>query len=271
MEIEFWGARGTAPVSSPETVRYGGATSCASMRKTEDEILIIDAGTGIRALGLSLIRDRKGPIRVHLLLTHFHLDHIMGFPFFSPLLVRDVELFIYAPVPVVETKYYLGGLMSGRYFPIPLTKMPAAKVFKQIHGDPLPVAGFQVSACPLRHPQGSVAYRIEDGLWKVVFATDTEHPEYGIDRQLRDFCREADFLVYDATYAPEEYAIGKKGWGHSHWRAGVALAHEAGAKRLVLSHHNPDHSDARIDALLVAAKDSFPMVDAARAGWKRTI
>lgn len=271
MDIEFWGVRGSAPVSSPDTDRYGGATACASLRKSENEVLIIDAGTGIRALGASLLHDRKGPLRVHLLLTHFHLDHIMGFPFFAPLLVKGVEIFIYAAAPVVETKYYLGELMSGRFFPIPLSKMPAAKVFKQLPNGPLSVAGFQVTACPLHHPQGSVAYRVEEGLWKIVFATDTEHPDFGVDHHLRDFCRGADFLVYDATFAPEEYAIGRKGWGHSHWRAGVELAKEAGVKRLLLSHFNPDHSDARIDTFLVAAREAFPMVDAARAGWKRKV
>ena len=271
MDIEFWGVRGTVPVSSPETVKYGGATLCASVRAAGGDILIIDAGTGLKPLGDRLVKERKGPIKLNLLLTHFHLDHIMGFPFFAPLWSQDTELIIYAPVPQGDSEAALAGLMGGRYFPLSLSATAAAKSYRAVGKGTFAVGGFRVSACPLHHPQGSVAYKIEDTVRKIVFATDTEHPELGVDIQLRDFCRGADLLVYDATFTPEEYAAGKKGWGHSTWQAGARLAKEAGVKKLLLSHLNPDHSDSRVDMSVSLAKWEFPSVEAVRAGWKRTI
>lgn len=271
MDIEFWGVRGTVPVSSPQTMKYGGATICASVRSAGGDIIIIDAGTGFKPLGDRLVRERKGPLKLHLLLTHFHLNHIMGFPFFAPLWEKDVELIIHAPAPTADTEGALAGLMGGRYFPLSLASTTAAKSFRTVPAGSFAIGDFRVSACQLHHPQGSVAYKIEEAVRKIVFATDTEHPELGIDQRLRDFCRGADLLIYDATFTPEEYAAGKKGWGHSTWQAGAKLAKEAGVKKLLLSHLNPDHSDARVDMIVGLAKWEFPSVEAVRSGWRRTL
>jgi phosphoribosyl 1,2-cyclic phosphodiesterase len=271
MEVEFWGVRGTAPVSSPDTVKYGGATACASVRSAGGDILVVDAGTGIRALGASLVGSRRGPLKVHLLLTHFHLDHVMGFPFFGPLLEHGAEVVVHAPAPAAESERILAGLMGGRFFPIGLDGTPAVKSFREAPKATFALGAFRVATCPLRHPQGAIAYRIEEGVRSVVFATDTEHPEMGVDIGLSNFCRGADLLVYDATFTPEEYEAGKKGWGHSTWKAGTKLAAEAGVKRLLLSHLNPDHADVRVDAIQAAARAVFPASEAVRAGWKRTI
>jgi ribonuclease BN (tRNA processing enzyme) len=271
MDIEFWGVRGTVPVSSPETAKYGGATMCAAVRSSSKDIVVVDAGTGIKPLGDSLVRSRKGPLKLHLLLTHFHLDHIVGFPFFAPLWSADTELVIYAPAPPAETEAALSVLMGGRFFPLDYAATAAAKSVRPVPNGTFAVGGLRISACPLHHPQGSVAYKIEESVRKVVFATDTEHPELGVDVRLRDFSRGADLLVCDATFTPEEYAAGRKGWGHSTWQAGARLAKEAGVKKLLLSHLNPDHNDSRVDMIVNLAKWEFPAVEAARAGWRRSL
>lgn len=272
MDLEFWGVRGTFPSPGKDKVRYGGHTPCASLRTADGGYFVVDAGTGIKDLGARIMAEAAGggggkPIAVTLLLTHFHLDHVMGFPFFGPLYSPRASLTIFAPAEPDETKRHLGGLMSGRYFPVELAATPSEKIFRKI--DPgLTAGGVRISSCPLVHPQGSVAYRLEVGGASVVWATDTEHPESGIDGRLAAFAAGASYLVYDAMYTPEEYASGKKGWGHSTWPAAVELAAAAGVDALVLSHFSPDHDDRQVDRILKLTKKRFPRTIAARQGMR---
>ncbi|MGZ7065420.1 MAG: MBL fold metallo-hydrolase [Candidatus Aminicenantales bacterium] len=271
MELEFWGVRGTMPSPGPDKVRYGGHTPCASLRTADGGALVIDAGTGIKDLGARIMSEASAAgsdsIKVFLLFTHFHLDHIMGLPFFAPLFSPGASITIYAPAEPEVTERYLGGLMAGPYFPMALGATPSTKLFKKIVPG-LTISGIHVSTCPLIHPQGSVAYKFEHGGERLVSATDTEHPEKGIDRRLAAFAEGAGHLIYDATFTPDEYAAGGKGWGHSTWLAGTELATAGGIGSLVLSHHSPDHSDDQVDGILESARERFPRTLAARQGLK---
>jgi len=267
MEVQFWGVRGTFPSPGKDKVKYGGHTPCASVRPRSGEIVIVDAGTGIKDLGDRIIAaGGKGPVRITLFLTHFHLDHVIGFPFFAPLFSPDCELTIYAPAEPPETERYLGGLLAGRYFPIEINDLQARKIFRKTPPEGVELGGMKISGLPLRHPQGCLGYRFVEGETSVVFATDTEHPGVGIDEDLAAFASGASLLVYDATYTPEEYQAGKRGWGHSTWLAGAELAGAAGPGKLLLSHLNPDHPDDFVDALEESARALFPRTSAARQG-----
>ena len=270
MEVTIWGARGTFPSPRKFTVRYGGHTCCLSLRTAAGEYVVVDSGTGIRDLGERIMAESKaagnGPVRIHLFLTHFHLDHVIGFPFFRPLYAPQATVFIRAPASPEETRKHLAGLMAGRYFPLGLDETPSTKVFLEFEPG-LAIGGVGISSCPLVHPQGSVAYRFERGGTSLVSATDTEHPDKGIDDRLAAFAAGATHLVYDAMFTPEEYAAGKKGWGHSTWLAGTELAAGARVGGLILSHYSPDHTDDLVDRLLAAARRNFPGTDAARQGW----
>lgn len=268
MEIEFWGVRGTAPAPGTAWARYGGHTTCSAVRVGLGEYIVIDAGTGIRELGDRIMAEGgDGDIHIDLLLTHFHLDHIMGFPEFAPLFSPRTSLVVHSPAGARETESALAGLMAYPYFPLGLGRTAARKEFRKFEPGPL-AGGIGVSACRLRHPQGSVAYRLDAGATSVVLATDTEHPEAGIDERLAAFAREADYLVCDAMYTPGEYEAGKKGWGHSTWLAGTALAAGAGAGHLVLAHFNPAHTDDAVDLILGEARGHFPATLAAAQGLK---
>ena len=267
MQLEFWGVRGTAPVSGRDMVRYGGHTPCAALRSSAGDFLIVDAGTGIKRLGEQLMADSgKAALKVDLLLTHFHLDHIIGLPFFAPLYAPQAVITFHSPAVPRETEKYLGGLQMGRYFPVAFKETASRKKFLKTDEAGFQVGTLRISHCPLNHPQGSVAYRVEEDGRSVVFATDTEPPEQGIDERLASFIRGATYLICDSMFTPREYRV-RQGWGHSSWLDGTKLARAGKVKNLVLSHFNPDHDDSQVAGMLRLARKEFRRTFAAREGW----
>ena len=266
MKMEFWGVRGSVPVSGKGFEKYGGHTLCTFFRSAAGRLLIIDAGTGIRRLGERLmVEGGSSKLRIDILLTHFHLDHIIGLPFFAPLYSHRTSVTFHSPFPAGETERYLSGLQSGRYFPIGFKETGARKSFRKMEESGTKIGPLKVTFCPLVHPQGSVAYRVEEGGGSVVTATDTEPPEDGFDGRLAAFIQDATFFIYDAMFTPKEYRK-RQGWGHSTWLEGTKLARTAGVKNLVLSHFNPDHNDRRVAELVRSARKVFPRTTGAREG-----
>ena len=267
MHLELFGVRGTCPVAPRRGTVFGGHTPCALIRAAAGEALIIDAGTGLRPLEDRLRRERPGsPGPFHFLFTHFHFDHVIGLPFFRSLYLKKADLRFYSALTPAMFRRRIGGFMTEPYFPVEFGTTPSQKKFQRIGARSARIGGAFVSACPLNHPQGSVAFRIEENGRSVVFATDTEHYAEGVDARLARFALGADVLIYDATFTPSEYAEGKQGWGHSTWAAGVELARAAGVGRLLLSHLNPDHSDADLRRIEVAARKVFAQTACAREG-----
>jgi ribonuclease BN (tRNA processing enzyme) len=267
MELEFWGVRGTTPVSGKSVVKYGGHTPCVSLRSAEGRLLIVDAGTGIKRLGERLIaQSGKAALEVNVLLTHFHLDHITGLPFFAPLYSPRAVITFYSPAAPKETEKWLGGIQMGRYFPVAFRETASQKKFLKADEGGFQVGKLRISCCPLIHPQGSIAYRFEEDGGSVVFATDTEPPEQGLDERLAGFIRGATFFICDATFTPEEYQV-RQGWGHGTWRDGVKLARAGRVKNLVLSHLNPDHDDMQVSQIVRLARKEFRRTFVAREGW----
>ncbi|MFQ6070475.1 MAG: MBL fold metallo-hydrolase [Candidatus Aminicenantales bacterium] len=265
MKLEFLGVRGSIPVSDTDKKRYGGHTTCLLVTASSGELIIIDSGTGIIKLGKRL-KEKRGKLSLYILFTHFHLDHIIGLPFFYPLYFSVTEISFYAHCSPRRIKKYLANLIGGRYFPIDFMTTPSKKVFSRVPVKPFQVGSVEISFCPLRHPQGSVGYRFEENGKRVVIATDTEHPENSPDEKLAAFARGADVLVYDAYFTPEEYEDGRKNWGHSTWLEGTKLAQEAGVSKLYLTHFNPGHSDELIDNIISLSREKFPETYAATEG-----
>ncbi|HHF51639.1 MAG TPA: MBL fold metallo-hydrolase [Candidatus Aminicenantes bacterium] len=267
MELTFWGVRGSVPVSGKKYVKYGGHTPCASLFSSDKDLIVIDAGTGIMRLGESLMKNRdKKYFHIHLVFTHFHIDHIMGLPFFPSLFSRETKVSFYSPLKPGETQKLLSTLMGGRFFPIPFGKTGAEKNFMEVPSGDFCIGNVRISHIPLNHPQGSFAYRFSEKGRSILFATDTEHPEEGIDEQLVSLAKKADVFIYDATFTPGEYKKGRKGWGHSTWKQGTRIAQKSGVGKLYLSHFNPSHSDKKIDNIIRNAREVFPETYGAREG-----
>lgn len=253
MRIQFWGVRGSIPVPGPETVFFGGNTSCVSVRLGQNWV-IFDAGTGIRNLGHAMLQDSVPQTHMSLFLSHVHWDHIQGFPFFAPAFRRANHLRIHG---LEQQEGTLGGILAGQMegpsFPVTLEMMGARIEFADLQeGAVVPlydgadgelVIG-SVANARLNHPNGVLAYRLEEAATghAMVYATDTEHYEGRLDDSLVELARGAEVLIYDGMYTPEEY-LSHKGWGHSTWLEGYKVAKAAGVKHLVVFHHDPVHDD----------------------------
>jgi phosphoribosyl 1,2-cyclic phosphodiesterase len=269
MLVRFWGVRGSTPTPQAENLRYGGNTSCVEVR-VGGRIYVFDCGTGFRNLGKHLSREfQSQPFEAHIFISHFHWDHIQGIPFFMPLYDRpDSHFFFHSSSRRRGLQAVIEQQMSEPYFPVNMSEMAAQRHYYTIDEGRMELDKCVVQATLLNHPQGCLGFRVEAEGKVLVYATDNEpgHPTF--DQNVRTLADSADLLIYDAQYLPEEYETSKRGWGHSHWREAVNIASHSRAKELVLFHHDPDHNDACLDAILEQARHHFPKVRVAAEGME---
>lgn len=253
MRIRLWGTRGSVASPGPDTVRYGGNTACVEVR-TESALLILDAGTGIRPLGISL-RDHHG--RIDLLLTHLHLDHVQGIGFFEPAFRSGAELHIWGPpAPNEGLRARLARYLSPPLFPVRLRELNPEVVLHELPNEPFRIGDAMITAAAIIHPGNTVGFRIEDATCSLAYLPDHEpalgashfplSPEWTSGHGL---ARGVDLLIHDAQYTPTEYDE-RVGWGHSSIEQTWAFAVQAGVKRLITFHHDPSHSDPELDAIV---------------------
>jgi phosphoribosyl 1,2-cyclic phosphodiesterase len=257
--VRFWGTRGSIPTPGPQTARYGGNTACVSLSGPDGRLVILDAGSGLRPLGHELMAHRNGAITADILLSHTHWDHIQGLPFFKPLSAPGNTFCIFgAAQEGVALEEILRRQMDPMVFPVPLRALAAAIQVKEITEGEVVLSGLTVRAFRLRHPGTTLGFRLapEAGGRDFAYLTDNELGEgarypVGADwrRRLVEFLGGTDTLIHDAMYA-EQIVQARCGWGHSTPRQAVRLAVEAGCRRLILFHHEPEHDDAALDALL---------------------
>jgi phosphoribosyl 1,2-cyclic phosphodiesterase/FixJ family two-component response regulator len=251
MYVRFWGTRGSIATPGPQTTHYGGNTSCVEVRTDDGTLIVLDCGTGARELGWHLVRTAARPIRLHLLLSHTHWDHIQGFPFFAPAFLPDTELHLYAPRGFQQSlEEALAGQMRYPYFPVTLDDLRSRIRYTQLEEGCLRIGRVRVETQYLNHTAPALAYRLSRGRTTIAYVTDHEpfgpptargFPHPG-DQHHIAFLKGADLLIHDAQYTLEEYC-GKAGWGHSPIEYATDVALAAGAGRLALFHHDPGHGD----------------------------
>jgi phosphoribosyl 1,2-cyclic phosphodiesterase len=264
--VTFWGTRGSIPTPGAHTARYGGNTSCVALEGPGEQLVILDAGTGIRGLGTTLVERQNGAVQAEILLSHTHWDHIQGLPYFKPFFAAGNSVRIWGSKQgATSLDEILHLQMDPAVFPIPLTAVAATLTVQEVRaGGEFTVGGFRARAMQLRHPGTTLAYRLVPaaGGRSVAYVTDNElGPGGSYDtpstwhRDLLKFLSGVDLLIHDAMYTPAELET-HRGWGHSSYEEAVALAAEAGVKRLVMFHHEPEHDDGALDAVLAAARRS---------------
>src|ERR1700686_436839 len=254
MSVRFWGVRGSIPCPGPDTLRYGGNTCCVEIR-CGDQVLIFDAGTGLRPLGDALIAAGK-VTDTDIFLSHCHIDHLFGLPFFMPLNTSGHRIRIWAGnlQPAGRVEDAVRKMMSHPLFPVEIDIAKSNVEFYDFRaGETLnPRPGITLRTAQLNHPGGATGYRIEFAGRSVAYLTDTEMANGAVDPAMLALAKGASLLIIDSTYTNEELPS-HTGWGHSSWQQCIRLANAAGAERLCLFHHDPDHDDAIMDSIAAAA------------------
>ena len=292
MKVRFWGVRGSIPVPGRTTNRYGGNTSCVEVRPRHEAPIIVDAGTGIRKLGKSLMEESFGDGKgsASILISHTHWDHVQGLPFFSPLYKAGNEVHIFARQRDMHLEAVFSQQHQGPYFPVPLTELHGDMHFHElIEGAKFDIGSAKVTCARLNHPWVAIAYRIDVDRASVVYCSDTapfsdmllgsgfiEQPHLGtLPPPIRDelalmragivaLAKDADLLIYDTQFTPDEYKI-RPHWGHSRPSDAIEIAREARVKQLCLFHHAPMRTDEQNDAILAATRieaGDLPVVSA---------
>jgi phosphoribosyl 1,2-cyclic phosphodiesterase len=264
--LTFWGVRGSVACPGPDTVRYGGNTSCVAAQCGE-HLIVFDGGTGLRPLGNALQASGM-PVDADLFFSHSHIDHICGIPFFSPLYDRRNSFRIWSG--------HLGGASMARVFDEMMREdmFPVSPAAFQAHpkfhcfspGETLrPHDGIALKTAPLNHPGGATGYRLEFGGKAIAYLTDTEHRPGAPDANILALAAGVDVMIYDCTYTDAEFG-GYAGWGHSTWQEAVRLAERCGAKRVAIFHHDPSHDDAFMDGVARDAEAMRPGTFVAQEG-----
>ncbi|MEP7207085.1 MAG: response regulator [Casimicrobiaceae bacterium] len=266
MQVRFWGTRGSIATPGPDTLRFGGNTSCVEVTTSGGGCFIFDCGTGARALGAALMAHAPRPVSATILLSHTHWDHIQGFPFFVPLFVPGNVITVCGPEGSGRSlREVLSGQMEFTYFPVDIGQLPASITFQELGEGTHEIGGARIVAQYLHHPAMTLGYRIEADGAAVVYLCDHEPFSESLwhenpapdatasiahegDRRHARFMAGAGLVIHDAQYTPEEYPS-KKNWGHSTYEYAVELAATAGVRQLALTHHDPAHDDAFIDGL----------------------
>ena len=278
LTLRFWGTRGSIPSPGPATAGYGGNTPCLEV-EAEGRRFILDAGSGIRPLGTHLM-ETTGSLDSVIFLTHFHWDHIQGFPFFGPLYRSDARLSVVGPVQEnLDVRSLFAGQLGPIYFPVPFDTISAEMTFEHLNEGTWIADGVTVSAIRVRHPSFTVGYRIEAGGRSMCYIPDNElvggnhETAKGWRARLLQFCGDTDLLVHDAMFTDEEYRA-RVGWGHSTFQQALDLAAEAGVARLMFFHHAPERVDDELGEIVerrreeAATRGLSPEVDAAAEGAK---
>jgi phosphoribosyl 1,2-cyclic phosphodiesterase len=245
MKIKFYGTRGSITVCHRDFLEFGGNTTCIKVTRDNGRISIIDAGTGIRELGKDLTKNDFYQDELFIGFTHFHWDHIQGFPFFASAYETNMTINLLAMGKDREIKNLediFKGQMKSEYFPIPLEGMGAKCNFLQFDQNEMVIKDSLIRVIKQNHPGGSFGYRMDDNGKSVVVCTDIEHGN-SVLPDIVEFCNDADLLVHDAQYTNEELDA-HRGWGHSSYNQAIEVAERAGVKKLVMTHHDPDHNDA---------------------------
>ncbi len=266
--IKFWGVRGSFPTPDRDKIEVGGHTSCVEIRTADNDLIVLDMGTGLVPLGNSLLQESNPPKSAHVFISHFHWDHIIGYLGFAPFFLKDFTCHIYGKQDKLSIDEIFGHLHNYTFWPVEIPMYQAELNLNTFPENGLNISdSVKISACKHGHPNGANSYRIEIGDKVIVYSTDLEHPDDQLNPNVIDIARDADVLIMDAQFTDEQLPA-HKGWGHSSWQQCAAVSKQANVKQLVLYHHSPANDDEAVREIEKDAQAVFPNTIAARQGME---
>ncbi len=269
MYIRFWGVRGTIPTPGPDTIRVGGNTSCVEVFTPDKQLIIIDGGSGIRALGKKLMREANGRILGNILISHTHWDHIQGIPFFAPVWGRSNRFVLVGQKRIGKRlEETLAGQFIEPYLPYAYKSLPADLIVKEVKdGESLIIGDHTVvTMAELNHPGGCLGFRIENNGVVFTYCSDVGHYDDHLDQNVLKLAQDSDLLIHDSHFGTVEERNRFSDWGHSTWLEAAQVAMEANVKCLGLFHYSPDLVDNEVEKILQQTRRLFPRTILAREG-----
>ena len=266
-KIRFWGCRGSFPTSDKNMMKYGGDTSCVEIRTHDNNLIILDMGTGLKRLGNNIINDASYPKNITIVLSHHHLDHLHGFLMFAPLFDSSYKINIYSRRSRNKgLEEVFNTFLQPEIWPVKLDDLQADISFIDLDENDIIINNDTTISNSLHaHPNGAYSIKIKILDKILTYSTDCEHPKEGLNQNVINFAEESDILIHDAQYTPEDLKK-YKGWGHSSWENAVDVAVRSNSKKLILFHHSPDYSDDALDEIERKAKLHFSHVISAKQG-----
>ena len=264
-KITFWGVRGSFPTPDKDKMNVGGHTSCVSL-ETEENIVIMDMGTGMKNLGDKIISNSNSPKTIDIIMSHLPLDHLIGFPMFAPFFNENFEINIYCNTLDIDLKEILNQLLNPIFWPISINDFKAKINFINLEENEFKISDkINIKTQVHYHPNDAYGYRISSNNKVISYVTDCEYKNDIPEKNLENFVNESDLLIHDSHFTPEDLPS-HKGWGHCSWMQAIDLTMKSKSKQLALFHHNPNYTDTQIDEIEQKAKKVFKNTFAARQG-----
>ena len=266
--IKFWGVRGSNPTPDKDKIEYGGDTSCIEVRTSDNELIILDMGSGIRNLGTKILSDPSYPKTIHILLSHFHWDHIMGFLYFTPFYDDSYTFNIYGYNKHTPTSSFSKKILDPTFWPVSMDMLNAKINFIDLDGEDLVInSNTQIKYTNHSHPNTATSYRVETDNQSIVYTTDCEHPVKNLNKNVIEIAKNSDMLIHDSHFSNEDLEK-FKGWGHSSYGEAIDVANKANVKTLVLFHYSPNYNDDEVSRIEKEAKKIFKNTIASKQGLK---
>ena len=265
--IKFWGVRGSHPTPDANKIDFGGDTSCVEIRFPND-LIILDMGSGIRNLGDYILQDNNTPKNIHIFLSHYHWDHIVGFLNFKPLFDSSFSFKIYGANKSTKINEVSKKLLDSSLWPVSFEMLNAKVEFIDIESDTIKIGDdININHTTHPHPNGATSYKISNNDFSIVYTTDCEHTNNILNKNVLDIAKNVDILIHDSHFTVEDLPK-YVGWGHSSWKNAVDVATQSNVEKLILFHYNPEYSDEKVLKMELNAQIDFTNTIAAKQGLK---
>jgi len=265
--LKFWGVRGSRSTAESNKLKYGGDTSCVEIRTKNNDLIILDMGTGLNKLGEAILADPTSPKNINIFLSHYHWDHLLGFLNFTPLFDESFSITIYGNNKSTSIDKISEKLLDKAFWPVSLDMLKAKINFVELVNKPVTINNITIDFNEHSHPNGATSYKVTINDFSIMYSTDSEHPNNELNENVLEMAKNTDILIHDSHFTEEDLKD-HVGWGHSSWKQAVDVAIKSDAKKLFLFHYSPEYNDDIIDSIEKKAQNILKTCKASRQNLK---